>query len=374
MIRLLFLLHRYLGIAVGLLMAMWCLSGLVMMYVSYPALDEGVRLSHLAPITWGNCCHVSQQALGDADAVGRFRIEMLAGRPVLDPGSGPDAVGLIDLTTGSPIDAVSAREAAAATAAYRVVANETPVAARLLGSVDEDQWTLEGVSADERPLFHFALGDARRTQLYVSSVTGRVVQLTTRAQRWWNWLGAIPHWLYFADLREHALLWSQVVIYTSLVGCFLTLTGLYIGARQCLRSRAGSWSPYRGFNLWHHLAGLFFGLFTLTWILSGLLSMNPWGWLEGGGAGAERARLRGPPPHRSAVTHCAAGARRGAPRGPGIDRGRAARWAAVLHGERRRGRAAPSGRPGMARAAGGCAAGLHNQNAWGARAADRTGR
>ena len=30
MIRWLFLLHRYLGIAVSLLMAMWCVSGVVM--------------------------------------------------------------------------------------------------------------------------------------------------------------------------------------------------------------------------------------------------------------------------------------------------------------------------------------------------------
>ena len=40
MARLILLLHRYLGIAVGALMVMWCLSGIVMMYVSYPALRE----------------------------------------------------------------------------------------------------------------------------------------------------------------------------------------------------------------------------------------------------------------------------------------------------------------------------------------------
>ena len=51
MIRLLFLLHRYLGIAVGALMAVWCLSGVVMMYVTYPSLDENTRLQHLAPIS-----------------------------------------------------------------------------------------------------------------------------------------------------------------------------------------------------------------------------------------------------------------------------------------------------------------------------------
>jgi hypothetical protein len=33
---------------------------------------------------------------------------------------------------------------------------------------------------------------------------------------------------------------------------------------------------------WHHLGGLAAGLLTLTWVASGLVSMNPWGLLEGG--------------------------------------------------------------------------------------------
>ncbi len=314
MIRLLLLIHRYLGIGVGLLMSVWCLSGLVMMYIGYPALDPGTRLEHLAPIGWRGCCRVSRSILGDTDPVANFRIEMLAGRPVLDWGTGPGSDGLIDLTTGTGIDDISAVQAASVAAAYVPVvgsaalvaraagAASTPdppgasaVVPRLMGMVDFDQWTLEGISPDNRPLYHFDLRDGHGGQLYVSSSTGRAVQLTTRRERFWNWLGAVPHWLYFADLRRRAVLWSQIVIYTSLIGCFLVVTGLYIGVRQLLRRPAGRWSPYRGFNLWHHLVGLFFGLFALTWVLSGMLSMNPWGLMEGAGAGAERARLRGPP-------------------------------------------------------------------------------
>jgi len=119
------------------------------------------------------------------------------------------------------------------------------------------------------------------------------VQITTARQRFWNWIGAVPHWLYFTELRRKASLWSQVVIYASLLGCFLTGIGIFIGVRQLAAQPAGRWSPYLGFHLWHHLAGLLFGIFTLTWVMSGLLSMNPWGWLEGGGAHSERAQLRG---------------------------------------------------------------------------------
>jgi uncharacterized iron-regulated membrane protein len=288
MTRLLLLVHRYLGIGVGLLMSVWCVSGLVMMYVSYPALDRDTRLAHLAPIDWRGCCSVSRSILEDTDAVEGFQLEMLAGRPVLAWGTGRGAAGLIDLTTGTGINDISAAQAASVAAGYAA-------APRLMGLLDFDQWTLEGISPEDRPLYHFDLRDGRGGQLYVSSSTGRAVQLTTRRERFWNWLGAVPHWLYFADLRRDAVLWSQVVIYTSLIGCFLTVTGLYIGVQRLGRRPRGRWSPYRGFNLWHHLAGLFFGVFTLTWVLSGLLSVNPWGLMEGAGAAAERARLRGAP-------------------------------------------------------------------------------
>jgi hypothetical protein len=40
-------------------------------------------------------------------------------------------------------------------------------------------------------------------------------------------------------------------------------------------------SPYAGLMWWHHYTGLIFGLAALTWIFSGLLSMDPWNWSPG---------------------------------------------------------------------------------------------
>jgi uncharacterized iron-regulated membrane protein len=89
-----------------------------------------------------------------------------------------------------------------------------------------------------------------------------------------------------------------VVIWTSLLGTFLTATGLYIGIRQLGRKRNGGSlsSPYRGVMFFHHVPGVIFGLFALTWVLSGLLSMNPWGLLEGEGIADDSARLKGAAP------------------------------------------------------------------------------
>jgi hypothetical protein len=292
MIRWLFLLHRYLGIAVGLLMVMWCLSGVVMMYVGYPAMDSNIRLKNLAPIDWRGCCKIPDVLLAE-ESPGDTRVEMLAGRPVLYLPGRPSR--LIDLIAGSAIDRVSSGQAAAVAMGFAAEARSRTHAPRLLGLVDVDQWTVSGSFDADRPLYRFALGDELRTELYVSSASGQAVQLTTARVRFWNWLGSVPHWLYFTELRRRGFLWSQLVIYTSLIGCFLAGIGIYIGVLQMARQPAQEWSPYRGFNWWHHMAGLMFGVFTLTWILSGLLSMNPWGWLEGADARAENTKIRGNP-------------------------------------------------------------------------------
>jgi uncharacterized iron-regulated membrane protein len=291
MIRLLFLLHRYLGIAVGALMLMWCASGVVMMYVGYPTLDESARLEKLEALDWRQCCRVDAATAAEVPPVGGAQIEMLAGRPVLLVRSAADS-RLIDLSSGALIKRVSPLEAAAT--AQRFVA-ENSMAPLLLDLIRDDQWTVAGDFAKDRPLYRFALRDTAGSEIYVSSTTGRAVQRTTRRARFWNWVGAVPHWLYFSQLRRHAALWNWIVVYTALIGCFLAGLGLFIGIRQLRDQPKGRWSPYQGMNLWHHYAGLMFGIFALTWVFSGLLSMNPWGWLQGAGAEAERAALRGPP-------------------------------------------------------------------------------
>jgi PepSY-associated TM region len=288
MARLILLLHRYLGIAVGALMVMWCLSGVVMMYVSYPELSENFRLKHLEPIVWHGCCKLPDTLRADAHL--SVWIEMLAGRPVLFSG---EEGRPIDLLTGSLIQNISADQAAEV--AKRFATSRSPAAPHLLGLVDRDQWTVAGDFNSARPMFRFGLGDEAGTELYVSGLSGRAVQMTTARERFWNWLGAVPHWLYFTELRRHAGAWSQVMIYASLLGCFLAGIGIYLGVRQMAARPAGRWSPYVGFNLWHHIAGLAFGIFALTWVLSGLFSMNPWGWLQGAGAQAESATIQGTP-------------------------------------------------------------------------------
>ena len=102
----------------------------------------------------------------------------------------------------------------------------------------------------------------------------------TRAERAWNYVGAWIHWLY--PFRGNALdrWWHDIVVWLSVAGVTLALTGTVVGLMRWRFSRpyaSGSRSPYReNMMRWHHLSGLLFAVVTITWIFSGLMSMNPW--------------------------------------------------------------------------------------------------
>lgn len=52
--RMLILFHRWLGVALCLLFAMWFASGIVMHFVPFPAFAEAERFAGLAPIDLAN--------------------------------------------------------------------------------------------------------------------------------------------------------------------------------------------------------------------------------------------------------------------------------------------------------------------------------
>jgi hypothetical protein len=130
-----------------------------------------------------------------------------------------------------------------------------------------------------RPLFKYSWPDGQ--QAYVNGNTGEVVQYTTTASRFWAYLGAIPHWLYFTPLRKHPPEWTSVVVWSSLIGTVAASIGIVIivwmySPRKRYRYAGVPTSiPYRGWKRWHAIAGLFFGFVTTTWAFSGVLSMGP---------------------------------------------------------------------------------------------------
>lgn len=291
MIRLLFLLHRYLGIVVGLVMLIWTVSGIIMMYKVYPELDQWQKLGLLQNLDTDSCCQLPASPAMRSERFSEARIEMLANVPVLRLDStdrGMLTYSLVDGQRMEPLDQQQAAGLAEDFVARRYPDNRYAFDAQ----IHNDQWTVYGAYNPLRPLYRYTLDDQAGTQFYLSSQSGEVIQITTREQRVWGYLGAVIHWLYPTVLRQHTVLWTQVVIWLTILGIFLTATGLYIGIRQYRNRSNGRLSPYRGLALYHHYAGLVFGVLTLTWVASGLLSMNPWGTLEGEGMQLEVRRLQ----------------------------------------------------------------------------------
>lgn len=297
MTRFLYLLHRWAGIALCAVMALWFLSGMVMLYVGYPKLTPAEQLQGLPALDGQGCCVPLAQALqaSGLEGASQWRLSSVAGQPcyIFSDARGKRLVA-VDARSGQRISDVSADQALAAA---RHFAQDAP--AELLARVEEDAWTHSKAMDPHRPLYRVAVADEAQRWLYVSGATGEVVRDASFTERSWGWLGAWLHWLYLFRGGTVDAWWADIVIGLSIAGGVLGLSGLVVGVwrwRFKGRYKSGSRSPYReGFARWHHILGLGGGLLALTWVLSGLFSMNPWKVFESPGSKPDRAAYAGGP-------------------------------------------------------------------------------
>ncbi|GAN67950.1 hypothetical protein [Acetobacter orleanensis] len=287
--RALYLVHRWLGIAMGLLMAGWCASGIVMLWHTWPQPEEDALRHVPTAIRWPFAMP-DLQALDKNGHFQAFHISMVGQEPALTlyPASGHPFT--LDLRTGQ-VGRVTPEDAATNAQRYAYTAGSgTQTSPTFDGLTTDDQWILD-THEREDGFYRFLFADAAHTQVYVSSLTGDVMQAATRASRLWAWVGAIPHWLYPAVLRRNPSLWKDVVIFLSGTGVFLTATGLWIGVLRLRRQ--SPFTPYRGWHCVHHLSGAVFGLFALLWVGTGLLTMSPFGLFQSNPDATNSLRVTG---------------------------------------------------------------------------------
>ncbi len=272
----LYLAHRWIGIVTCLFFAMWFISGVVMMYVAFPGLSEQERLAALPEIAWEKASlspDQAMQAAGHTRYPRDLRLTMLADQPVYRLTDWSGERQTISAVDGRAITEISAQQALAIAAHHH--ASRSP---QLDSVVDRDQWSVVARYDPLRPFYLIDLGDAAGTKLYVSSRSGDIALDTNRTERIWNLLGSIPHWIYPTILRKDQPLWRQVILWSSGICLVTGITGFWIGIlrmRLMRRYANGSITPYRGWMAWHHVTGLIGGLFILTWMFSGWLSVNP---------------------------------------------------------------------------------------------------
>ena len=293
--------HRYLGIAVGLLFVVWFATGIGMIYArGMPSLTDALRLERLEPLDLESVRVMPLEAAeraGLSESLGRVTLLMVMGRPAYRLGGGGAATVFAD--TGELMPEVGPAPAREVASRFMDLPSERVRHEKLLTRAD--QWTVS--ERGRLPLHKLSIDDERGTRLYVSPESGEVTLLTTRASRALAWVSAIPHWLYFTPLRVKQNLWTNTMIWVSGLGTVLAILGITLGiiqfkfSRPFRLSRIRSYIPYAGWMRWHYIMGLVFGVLALTWVFSGLLSMEPFGWASGEGLSTgelRRALVGGP--------------------------------------------------------------------------------
>jgi hypothetical protein len=276
--------HRYLGFLLCLLFVIWFLSGFVMMYVDFPVWGKDKQLQYSSPIDSESVqIPVSEAAeiAGFSGTSGTVKLEMMLNRPVYRfEGAAERAHIFAD--TGESLGKVSKETAAEiAHEAYGDVTGFTE--SGLMQR--QDQWIPQQGNVRYLPYYRFKLADPDNTWIYVSETGGELFLKVTGRERFLAWLGPIPHWIYFRDLRVNARAWSEVIIWTSAAGVLMCLFGIITGLLRIRKPRNRNsingkiaFSPFKDrWFRWHHYFGFVFGLVIFTWTLSGLFSMNPWG-------------------------------------------------------------------------------------------------
>ena len=291
--------HRYLGVAFCLIFVVWFASGIVMIYKRLPEYSAEERLARLPALDTAAIRLTPAQALEAANVSGeprRVLLTSLRSRPVyrfvVDEGT-----ATVHADDGSYLELVDPEDAVAIVAA---AFPESRATARHLAALHRpDQWTINNRFSATGALHRVALGDSAGTEAYVAEATGEIVMKTDRSSRFWGYAGPVMHWFYFTPLRVgRGPLWNNLIVYGSTVGCVLCILGLVIGVYRFSAARrfkrGTSMTPYVGWLQWHHYAGLLFGVFTLTWTFSGLLTMTPWNLFAQRGPSPEQTRaIRG---------------------------------------------------------------------------------
>ena len=293
--KLVILTHRYLGIVLSLLVMMWFATGITMMYAGgMPRLTPEARLERMPPMELAavrlSAAEAAERAEVSPAAAGRATLLTVMGRPAYRfSGRGTTTVFA---DTGEVFEGLDIRQSQTAASRFMSVPEERVHYVRTLDEVD--QWTL--VQSRQLPLHKFRVDDADGTELYVQPETAEISMLTTRRGRALAWVSTIPHWFYFSALRANQPVWYRIVVWGSALVCVLAVLGLVLAFTQFRRTRPFRLSasiPYAGSMRWHYVTGAVFGLATLTFAFSGLLSMEPFAWTNAVGLQVPRTAFTG---------------------------------------------------------------------------------
>lgn len=314
--RLLFEVHRWVGIALALFMLLWFFSGLVIIYAEPTVPTRAQQLAHAeslhAEAAWLSAGEAWERSAAQRNALAGNKNEKSAeDKKAADAGSHKSASGATNqivearllLQAGEPLwliednkgqrFALSAVDGAlhktSSEQALQIAENwvsrdsiSTATSVRFVETIDKPA-ILRNQEA-LRPFHRISVDDGAGSELLVSARTGEVVSASTRIGRGFYWAGNWVHLFRPLELTGLSESRVDVLTWTAFAAVAAALTGLIVG---WLRWRPGLFGkktysegrvhPYRHFWFkWHFWGGLIGGVLALTWGLSGFLNNNPW--------------------------------------------------------------------------------------------------
>lgn len=266
--RFIYTTHRILGVITCLLFLMWFITGLVLIYHSFPDVDKTLKnrfresiVNKITPIDSLAGNHLRE-----------VKLYQFNGQPIYQIKRGKKSENIIANKEAKvqPITRQTITEIA-----HRWV--DAPIQ-KIDTLTKRDIWIMYNKYLNELPIYKIYFNNGQKHQLYISSRTGEVQQFTNKDERMWAYIGSIPHKLYIPALRQHTDSWiTTLTVLASL--CFIVcLSGLIIGIRAYyIRYKRGKGfsSPYkkRWYKL-HNILGIIFGIFLLAWAISGMMALR----------------------------------------------------------------------------------------------------
>lgn len=305
--RLLFQIHRWLGIVTALFMLLWFFTGLVIVYsapLNQTRLQQRVHAEILAPEAgWLGIGEVwersaaQRQELRKSEAARQRGGETSSAQPRDGADAdAPPAEARLVRHGGVPVWlmddhgrrlAISALDGSVhftdSDEALKIAAARIGVgfAPRFVETADRVA-TLRNAEA-LKPFHRIAVDDGSGRELLISRRTGEIVQDADRIDRAMYWAGNWLHVFRPLELAGWEANRHDVLAWVSGIALVVVVTGLIIG---WLRWRPGWFGnptyaegrqqPYRNFWFrWHFWTGLIGGIVALLFALSGFLNNNP---------------------------------------------------------------------------------------------------
>lgn len=274
MVKFLFKIHKYIGGFIAIFFLMWFVTGIILVYYPYPRISEQMVNERMETIHCSSLPDVSFIQERVDDKIESLSLRQFQGQTLFEmKADGKKSTWVADTSQVQQVKPLTFATVQAEAAKW----SDAPVM-RVDTLHEREQWVLYSKYDRMMPIYKFYFDDEQQTELFVSGKNGEPIQLTTLEQRFWAWVGAIPHKLYFPYIRKDVDRWKAWIVASGSICLVASLSGFILGLYLLINRyrQKNRWEiPYkRGWKRWHYITGLIFGVFLVWWSISGIFSMS----------------------------------------------------------------------------------------------------